>query len=142
MTDASTLVDLINRAFLAPDRGVVGTVDSLLAISRDHAFRLNWVEGRCCLFFGGNGSEAPFEFPLQKSILRAVLARIAVLCNEKNPNSVSPYRGEGELLVKGEPVEIVRVSFVNTPEQQSLEILTLPVGASVQKGGPVSSTTR
>ena len=37
------------------------------------------------------------DVPLQKSVVRAALARVAVLCNERIPGSVSPFGGQGRL---------------------------------------------
>ena len=59
---------------------------------------------------------------LQKTVVRAVLARIAVLCNEFKPNSVSPYGGAGKVLLASEPSAEVQVSFVNTKETIRLEL--------------------
>jgi hypothetical protein len=53
------------------------------------------------------------------------LARVAVLCNQRTPNSVSPYGGQGELLIGPEPTTTMRVAFVNTPDEQSLELAPL-----------------
>jgi hypothetical protein len=55
---------------------------------------------------------------------RAILARVAVLCNEYSPNSVTPYRGEGLLTVEGAPPMVVDVAFVNTPDEQRLKVST------------------
>jgi hypothetical protein len=63
--------------------------------------------------------------PLRKSVVRAALARIAVLCNQLNPNSVSPYGGQGELLIGADSTTAMRVVFVNTPDEQSLELAPL-----------------
>ena len=69
--------------------------------------------------------EELIELPLRKSAFRAILARVAVLCNERCPNSVSPYGGQGELLVDTDPATALRVAFVNTPDEQSLELASL-----------------
>jgi len=53
---------------------------------------------------------------------RMFLARVAAMCNEYTPDSVSPYGGEGVLVTGGEPSAIFRVSFTNTPDSQRLEI--------------------
>ena len=66
------------------------------------------------------GSAGRIEVPLQKSVLRAVLARVAVLCNERKPNSVSPYGGQGEMSVDADPATAIRVTFVNTPDRTEL----------------------
>ena len=60
--------------------------------------------------------------PLPRAAFRTVLARIATVCNEYSPNAVTPYGGEGLLTVEGPPPTVVRVAFVNTPNEQRLEV--------------------
>ena len=48
-----------------------------------------------------------------------------MLCNERSPNSVSPYGGEGLLAVEGNPITYFQVAFVNTPEKQHLKLKRL-----------------
>jgi hypothetical protein len=50
---------------------------------------------------------------------------MAVLCNERTPNSVSAHGGEGELSVCTNPPTVFRVAFTNTPGEQRLEIRRL-----------------
>ena len=64
--------------------------------------------------------------PLPPAAFRTILARIAALCNQFSPNAVTPYGGEGLLTVKGPPATVVRVAFVNTPDEQLLKILGAP----------------
>jgi hypothetical protein len=66
--------------------------------------------------------EEMVQVPLRKSVFRAILARVAVLCNERHPNSVSPYGGTGKVTVGSTPAAEVHVHFLNTPEEQSLEL--------------------
>ena len=63
------------------------------------------------------------DVPLRKSALRAILARVAALCNERTPNSVSPYGGQGELSVGANPAVVFRVRFANTLAEQRLELM-------------------
>src|SRR5262249_56235813 len=62
------------------------------------------------------------EVSVPKSVFRAILARVAALCNEHAPNSVSPYGGEGEISVGTNPPTLFRVAFTNTPGEQRLEV--------------------
>jgi hypothetical protein len=48
---------------------------------------------------------------------------MAILCNERNANSVSPYGGQGELMVDADPSAILRVTFTNTADEQKLEVV-------------------
>jgi hypothetical protein len=68
----------------------------------------------------GETQEAPV--PLPPAAFRTILARIAALCNERSPNSVSPYGGQGLLAVKGSPSTVFHVNFINTPNEQRLEV--------------------
>lgn len=53
-------------------------------------------------------------------MFRAVLARVAVLCNEFALSSVSLYGGKGQLAVASGPV--LGVEFANRPGDQRLSI--------------------
>jgi hypothetical protein len=120
MNNSSSPSERLRRAHESPTRGVVGLVDKLLAISRDHGFHLRWKDGRCHAEVNEGRPSGLVEVPLQKSAIRAVLARVAVLCNERNPYSVSPYGGQGEVSIESDPDQRIRVTFLNTPEVQSL----------------------
>jgi hypothetical protein len=61
------------------------------------------------------------DLAIPKAVFRAVLARIAVLCNEETPNAVSPYGGQGHFS-GGTGSDVFRVKFSNTSSQQSLEL--------------------
>src|SRR5579859_6836435 len=107
MNTTSQLTETIRSALEHPSRGVVGPVDDLLRLCPEPGLRLDWQE--------------VIDVPLRKSVVRAVLARIAVLCNERNPNSVSPYGGQGELTAGENPPAAFRASFTNTPAELKLE---------------------
>jgi hypothetical protein len=107
-----------------PNRGVVGLVDDLLRLCPEQGLRLEWQGDRCRIRFLTGGSEEATDVPLRKSGFRSMLARIAALCNERTPNSVSPYGGQGELSVGASPPVVLRVSFANTPSEQRLELMT------------------
>jgi hypothetical protein len=59
---------------------------------------------------------------MRKSVVRALLARIAALCNDRNPGSVSPYRGQGVITIDADPSSTIHAEFVNTQEAVSLEL--------------------
>jgi hypothetical protein len=117
-----TAPEQLHRALTTPTRGVLGLVDDLLAVSREHGIQLAWHSGNCRVRFLEGDPAGWIEVPLRKSVLRAALARVAVLCNQHNPRSVSPYGGQGELLTGTDPATTIRVTFVNTPDEQSLEL--------------------
>lgn len=135
MNNHSPLREHIRHLLLAPNRGVPGLVDDLLAISGERSLQVLWQEGRCCVRFLEGEPLEQIEVPLPKSVIRAALARVAALCNERSPGSVSPYGGQGEVTVTADPARTIHVTFINTPEEQRLEMssvrvnITPPVGS-------------
>lgn len=128
MNTASEISGVLCRALVHPTRGVIGLVDDLLAMCREQGLQLDWQAHRCRVRSCGGDWEELLDVPLmdnprRKSVFRAILARVAALCNEQTPNSVSPYGGQGELTLGGIPPAVVRVTFANTPEEQKLELL-------------------
>ena len=75
---------------------------------------------------GGAIEQTSVEF--RSSAFRAVLARIAALCNRHRPDSVTPYGGQGEFIDERSPATMFRVDFRNTPDEQRLELT--PMAAS------------
>lgn len=125
MNNASISAEQLRHALTSPTRGVLGLIDELLAVARERSLRLDWKADRCRVQFRESNSPDLIDVPLRKSVVRAALARIAVLCNQRKPNSVSPYGGQGELLVGSDPKTTIRAVFVNTPDEQSLELMPL-----------------
>jgi hypothetical protein len=126
MNTPMTSLDRLSRALTTPTRGILGLVDELLAMSCEHGLQIDWQAGKCRARFLDGSSPGWIAVPLRKSVIRAALARISVLCNQRNPNSVSPYGGQGELLAGSDPSARIHVAFVNTPHEQSLELATQP----------------
>lgn len=102
------------RIVLESKTGVVGMVDNLLRACPEQGLRLDWQAGACRIRPLAGDSEEAIDVHLHKSVFRAILARIAGLCNEHAPNSVSPYGGKGELSVSKSLPSVFCVSFVNT----------------------------
>jgi hypothetical protein len=134
MIELHPFPERIQKALEPTGLGVVGLVEALLALSRDEGLQLDWHADRCHARRPGAGPTQSAEVPLRKSVFRAILARVAALCNERAPSSVSPYGGQGELAVDSCPPTVIRVAFVNTPGEQRLELT--PVR---QEGGPAMS---
>lgn len=122
MTRPMLLPDALRRAFEPTPRGVVGLVDGLLGLCRGQPLRLDFRDGHCRVHSLGGAAEDVVDVPVPRSVFRAVLARVAALCNERRPDSVTPYGGEGELAVQGEPPTAFQVLFANTPDEQWVEI--------------------
>jgi hypothetical protein len=131
--------------FAPNPRGVVGVVDELLAACRGQTLQLEWRDGVCRARAAGGGGEAT-ELPLPKSAFRAVLARLAALCNERVAESVSPYGGQGEVATGA---GAFRVAFTNAPGEQRLELKHLagvagnavPTPAPVEADDPARATS-
>jgi len=123
MTTPSPVATSLLRALAHPTRGVVGLVDDLLALCREHNLQVDWQADRCRVRACGSEWEELRDVTLRKSVFRAILARIAALCNEQAAISVSPYGGQAELSVGTNPPVVFRVAFANTPAEQTLELL-------------------
>ena len=138
-------LDRLNQALAAPNGGVLGLVDELLAVSSEQELRLTWQAGRCRVEIPSGAENNGIEVPMQKSIIRAVLARIATLCHEQNPDAAWLYGGRGELPIPQAPGATVRVSYVNTAASQILELVTgrakTSTGTTVNPRRPLSWRT-
>lgn len=128
MNNPTSLPDRLARAFSTPTGGVLGLVDELLAASQEQSIHIGWQAGRCHILFPGAEPPMQIEVPVPKSVVRAVLARIAALCNERVPHSVSPYQGAGEVAL--DPMHVIQVKFVNTPDELTLELSPSRVASS------------
>src|SRR5262249_15672530 len=109
MNTTSQHTGLLQSALQQPARGVVGLVDDLLNVCREHSLELEWEGDRCRVRAAGCDWEELLDVRLSKSVFRAILARIAALCNERSPNSVSPYGGQGEFSAGTNPAALFRV---------------------------------
>jgi hypothetical protein len=135
---SQTADDRLRRAFAPTQGGIVGLTDQLLEACVGSHVEFKRVGNRCVCRWTANGETKEALMPLLPAAFRTILARIAALCNEYSPNAVTPYRGEGLLTVKGPPPTVVRVAFVNTPDEQRLEVRRNAEG-SLQpslRGGP------
>jgi hypothetical protein len=131
MSTASSLSGVFRRVLTHPTRGVIGLVDDLLTVCREQSLQLDWQAGRCRVRSRGSDWEELVDVPLRKSVFRAMLARLAVLCNEGTANSVSPYGGQGQLSAGANSPAVFRVAFTNTTTEQKLE-LTTETGPAVE----------
>jgi hypothetical protein len=130
MNTVLLLSDAITQAIEHPANGVLGLVDELLALCPKHGLRIEWRSDHCCFLLPAeNGQEMSYSVAIRKSILRAILARVAALCNERTANSVSPYGGQGTFSTN-DAAKRFRVVFVNTTAEQKLELLPEPNAVS------------
>jgi hypothetical protein len=139
MNTAASSSDALRAVFRRPTGGIAGLVDDLLTTCRDHGLALDWQAGHLRLRSPGGDWHELRDVPLRKSALRAVLARLAVLCNERRPGSCSPYGGRGEIAVGSNPATTFHVVFTNTPGEQRLELTHDRPGLK-PLGGTIMST--
>ncbi len=114
----------MNVAFVPPTRGMVGVVDDLLAGCPADGLRLSWGEGACRISRRSVSTEDAATVAISRPVLRAVIARVAALCNEHVTGSVMPYGGVGVLAGPDVPF---RAEFANTPSDQWLDLSRLAV---------------
>jgi hypothetical protein len=128
MIDSARFVDRVQMAFQPTPRGVVGLVDDLLGLCRRYQLRIRFRDGHCSVRTLGADDEESLKIPVPKSVFRAALARIAAICNEQHPQSVTSYRGAGDIVVpppdsqNSVPPSLCYVSFTNTTSAQDLEM--------------------
>jgi len=115
----ATLEGMLQSAFTPSERAIVGLVDDLLEACPHTGLCLKWSDGRC--WVRDLIEQKPImEAVIPRSVFRAALSRIAALCNQTKPNSVSAYGGNGELCTNAGAT--FTASFVNTPAEQRLEL--------------------
>lgn len=115
-------IERVRRALVSPTRGVIGIADDLVVSASELGLGIEWREGHCRLRWGEPDSKVTARMYLPKSVFRAVLARIAALCNERYPNSVSSYGGSGTFSTGARAEIVYQVTFSNTPADQRLEL--------------------
>jgi hypothetical protein len=130
MNTASQVSGALRDILTHPEGGIPGLVDDVLAVCLEHGLQFDWQTDCLRVRSAGGDWEDSIDVPLRKSVFRAILARVATLCNERTPGSVSPYGGRGELSVGADPTAVISVAFVNTPETQQLELLMTPTEQS------------
>jgi hypothetical protein len=126
MKTTSPYSEAIRHVVAKPTGGIAGLVDELLAMCQEHGLQIDWRADRCRVRSPKGDWEELGDLQVRKSVFRAILARVAALCNDQNPNSLSPYGGHGELLVGANPGALFRVTMANTPGEQALELIPVP----------------
>ena len=121
------------RSILEHPKGdVVRLVNELLRACPEPGIRLDWHADRCRVRSLSGEWEEVVVGPIRKSVFRAMLARIAALCNEQKPDSVSAYGGQGEVAAASDSTATFKVSFANTVDDQWLSLAR----AEALKTGP------
>jgi hypothetical protein len=130
MNSAVTLADALAKAFDPPPSGFVGIVDNLLHLCRGGDLELAWRLNACHVRIRRGAVEETLDLPVRKGVLRAMLARVAALCNQCQPGSVSPYGGRGEIHLGAGPQALFSADFVNTAAEQSLRLADLSLNST------------
>jgi hypothetical protein len=97
-------------------------VDDLVAACSENNIQLLWRDGRCRISSCGDEWEETIDLPVRRSVFRAILARVATLCNIQQPASVSPYGGTADLAGSESAAGLLSATFVNTPAEQMLSL--------------------
>jgi hypothetical protein len=126
MSRFAATVDAFRHVVEHPRDGLIGLTDDLLKLCAEERLQLDWQDESCQIHSLDSGAEARVEKPLSPSVFRALLARLAALCQEHRANSVTPYGGSGELHLLGHPAVVFRVSFANTADTRWLRLSPLP----------------
>lgn len=114
MSTVSPFAERVHDVFARP-RDVLGLVAELLTLCHEQDLRLDWHNGRCQVRLCAPSPVESVEVAIPESVFRAVLARIAGLCNERSADSVSPYGGEGWLATDANGATTCQVAFSNRP---------------------------
>jgi hypothetical protein len=112
----------LRRELTQPSTGVVGIVDLLLQLCSEHEVDLDWRNDCCRIHSRVCDAKEIVDVPPRRSVFRAILARIAAVCNERCPESMSPYGGRCELPAAHSPAELLEITFANTADEQWLMI--------------------
>ncbi len=126
MNTTQSLPDLFRIDRDPQGTGILGFVDHLLAYCRDRGVRLTWQSSQVTVQPVSGGAVEQVSVAFRSSAFRAVLARLAALCNRHRGDSVSPYGGQGEFIDERAPATVFRVDFRNTPDEQRLELTPMP----------------
>lgn len=114
MSTVSPFAERIQDVF-GQSHDVLGMVVELLSLCCEQGLRLDWQNGACQVRPSAPSAGESVEVAIPESVFRAVLARIAALCNERAPGSVSPYGGRGELAAGDDRATNCHVAFSNRP---------------------------
>jgi hypothetical protein len=142
MSAPSPLLMQLQVVLTSPTRGIAALVNDFLTVCHEQRLQLNWQAGHLHARALGGDAEDEIDVPIPKSVFRAILARVAALCDERSPGSVSPYGGAGELSIEGNPPKILRVAFTNTPGEQRVDLTPVPAKSIDNESLRQSSTDR
>ncbi len=114
------------ESILHSSGNVIEFVDALLKVCQEQRLHVRWQTDGCRIRSLRGGRQEQIAESLPKARFRAILARVAALCNDHSPDSISPYGGQGTLALASDRKPAIRVLFANTPDEQWLDLRPLP----------------
>jgi len=144
MNSGLPFVGQLRAAIAQPNGGIVGLVDQLLAICPEQGFQLDWLNGSCRIQVFVAESEEVVEVAIPRSAFRAVLARVAALCNEVPQTAVSPYGGKCVFTNNATAKRYFQAEFTNTSGEQRLRLAPVgrPVAAKREAQMPIETPSQ
>ena len=110
------------QSFTPRESGILDLVDDMLARCVNDQVRIVWCPGTVTEYPLSGRSPTSYEITLRNSAFRAVMARMAALCDRPDSEALSPYGGRGEFTDPRWPRVRFSVQFTNTPDEQRLEL--------------------
>jgi hypothetical protein len=129
MNTTSDIPTALLTVFERPSGGVIGLVDDLLRLCPEQGLQLTWQHDCCVIRSLAANTDEVLERPLPKSVFRAMLARVATLCNERNADAVSPFGGQCNLSIDADSPTVLQITFTNTAAEQKVELVPMPRNA-------------
>lgn len=139
MIASSEIDDRMRRAFAPTSGGIVALTDQILSACIGSDVELTRVGNQIVSRWTSDAETVETPAPLPVAGFRTILARVAALCAESNPDTVTPYGGDVSLTLKGPPPTAVRVVFANTPSEQRLEICS--TNATIRPNLPANTNS-
>jgi hypothetical protein len=122
MNSSQSVETSLKLAFSPTDHGIAGLTEQLLKVCAYADVTFERIGDICVCRWAEDSENHEIQAPWAPAAFRSILARIAALCNEHSPNSVTPYGGDGIVAVDGPPAMSMQVSFVNTADEQHLKL--------------------
>ena len=123
MMTTSTFEQQVAEVFDPKQNAVIGAVDRLLRLALHQSVELKREEDFFWVRAVGMDDIPAIKILIRPAVLRAMMARVAVLRSEQSEAvEFDPWENDGELVVDGEPDNKVHVSFINTSQAQCLRL--------------------
>ena len=110
------------RDYKPRGNGFFDLVDDILAYVVENRARIVWVRELVTEFPLDGGTSRSLGFAYRNSVARAVIARLAALCEVAIGNPFHPYRGEGSFTDPRWPHVRFFVEFSNSSAELCLEL--------------------